>query len=140
MAYQSLYLSIFLSFQQFFHLISSASISATVFQFCIHNEDNQVYYCKQNQDAEIYFCLLFLFLAHLSQRLTGELIVYPWSGVRRCPSVVRPSFTMLKHLLLRNRLANQSQILCGASLGRGNEILFAASGSHDQDGRHAHIW
>ena len=47
--------------------------------------------------------------------------------------------TMLKHLL-RNRLADQSQILCGASLGRGNEILFAASGSHDQDGRHAHIW
>ena len=27
-----------------------------------------------------------------------------------------------------------------ASLGRGNEILFAASGSHDQDGRQAHIW
>ena len=85
-------------------------------------------------------------LAHLSRRLTGELIVYPWSGVRRRPSVVRPSvvrrpsFTMLKHLLLRNSLADQSQILCGASLGRGNEILFAASGSHDQDGRHAHIW
>ena len=75
-------------------------------------------------------------LAHLSRRLTGELIVYPWSGVRR-PSVRRP-FTMLKHLLLRNRLADQSQILCGASLGRGNHILFAASGSHDQDGRHAH--
>ena len=87
------------------------------------------------------------FLAHLSRRLTGELIVYPWSGVRRRPSVVRPSyvvrrpsFTMLKHLLLRNPLADQSQILCGASLGRGLEILFAASGSHDQDGRHAHIW
>ena len=46
----------------------------------------------------------------------GELIVYTWSGVRR-------PFTMLKHLLLRNRLADQSQILCGASLGRGNEIL-----------------
>ena len=28
-------------------------------------------------------------LAHLSRRLIGELIVYPWSGVR--PSVVRPS-------------------------------------------------
>ena len=28
------------------------------------------------------------FLAHLSRRLIGELIVYPWSGVRR-PSVVR---------------------------------------------------
>ena len=30
--------------------------------------------------------LLFALLAHLSQRLIGELIVYPWSGVR--PSVV----------------------------------------------------
>ena len=62
--------------------------------------------------------------------------------VRR-PSVRRPSsvcpFTMLKDLLLQNRLANQSQILCKASLGRGNESLFAASGSHDQYGRHAHI-
>ena len=34
-----------------------------------------------------------LFLAHLSLRLTGELIVYPCSGVR--PSV-RPSFTFSK--------------------------------------------
>ena len=79
----------------------------------------------------------YFLLAHLSRRLIGELIVYQWSGVRRRPSA---SSTMLKHLLLRNRLADQSQILCGASLGRGNEILFAASGSHDQDGRHAHIW
>ena len=44
MAYQSLYLSIFLSFQQFADLISSASISAAVFKFSIHNENNQVYY------------------------------------------------------------------------------------------------
>ena len=59
------------------------------------------------------------------------------------PASIRPSaasFTMLKDLLLRNRFANQSQILCGASLGRGKDILFAASRSHDQDGRHAHIW
>ena len=28
-------------------------------------------------------------LAHLSRRLIGELIVYPWSGVRR-PSIRRP--------------------------------------------------
>ena len=38
---------------------------------------------------------VFLFLAHLSRRLIGELIVYPWSGVRRPsvrrPAVVRPS-------------------------------------------------
>ena len=64
----------------------------------------------------------------------GELIVYPCSGVR--PSSVHN----FKHLLLRNRLANQSQILCGASLGRGNESLYKWSRSHDQDGCHAHIW
>ena len=45
-------------------------------------------------------------LYHLSQRL----IVYQWSSVR-------PSSTMLKHLL-RNHWANQSQILSGASIGR----------------------
>ena len=71
----------------------------------------------------------------------GELIIYPSS---RRPSVRRPSTSSVVHnaqdLLLRNRWADQSQILCGASLGRGNDILFAASGSHDQDGRHAHIW
>ena len=44
MAYQSLYLSIFLSFQFFFHLISSASMSAIVFKFCIHDEYDQLYY------------------------------------------------------------------------------------------------
>ena len=68
----------------------------------------------------------------------GELIVYPSS--RRpsvSPSVVVNNF---KHLFLRKRWADQSQILCGASLGRGNDILFAASGSLDQDGRHGHIW
>ena len=57
--------------------------------------------------------------------------------VRR-PSVRRPSSsTITKHL--KNRLLNQSKILCGVSLGRGNESLFAASGSHDKDGHHAHI-
>ena len=82
------------------------------------------------------------FLAHLSRRLIGELIVYQWSGVRPSYVVRRPSAssTMLKDLLLRNCWSDRSQIICGASLGRGNDILFAASGSHDQDGRHAHIW
>ena len=43
-------------------------MSASVFKFCIHNEDNQVYNYKQNQGAEIYFCILFLFFPffHLS--------------------------------------------------------------------------
>ena len=43
MAYQSLYLSIFFLSNNF-HLISSASMSAAVLKFCIHNEDNQVYF------------------------------------------------------------------------------------------------
>ena len=75
-------------------------------------------------------------LAHLSQRLIGELIGYSCSGVRPALYVVNN----FKHLLLQNRLHNQSQILSGASLGRGNESLFATCGSHDEDGRHAHIW
>ena len=53
--------------------------------------------------------------------------------VRRPSVVVVNNF---KHPLLENRLPDQSHILCGASLGRGSESLFAASGSHDQDGRH----
>ena len=36
------------------------------------------------------FVVFYGYLAHLSQRLIGELIVYQWSGVRR-PSVRRPS-------------------------------------------------
>ena len=56
--------------------------------------------------------------------------------------VRRPSVHIFKHRLLRNRLANQSEILCGASLGGGggDESLFAVPGSHDQDSRHTHIW
>ena len=64
----------------------------------------------------------------------------PASVVVRRTSYVVVVVHNFKHLLLRNRLPDQSQILCGASLGRGNESLFAASGSHDQDGCHAHIW
>ena len=36
----------------------------------------------------------------------------------------------LKNLLLWNRFANQSQILCGASLGRGNESLYKYGPGH----------
>ena len=60
------------------------------------------------------------FLAHLSRRLIDELRSgVRLSSVRRC----RPSsFTMLKDLLLRNRLTDKSQTLCGASLGRGTKV------------------
>ena len=55
--------------------------------------------------------------------------------VRHCRDV-----NNFKYLLLQNHLPDQSQILCGASLDRGNESLFAVFWSHDQDGSHAHIW
>ena len=55
-------------------------------------------------------------------------------------SVVRPSVNIFKHLLLWNHWANWTQISYGDSLGWGNESLFKFSLSHDQDGRHAHIW
>ena len=70
-------------------------------------------------------------------------LVYPSSrrpSVR--PSFVHPSVVVhnIKHLLLQNHWASHSQILCGASMDWGNKSLFAASGSHDQDGRQAHLW
>ena len=52
-----------------------------------------------------WYTVTFSFLAHLSRRLTGELIGYPWirrPSVRRRPSssVVRPSVHIFKRLLL----------------------------------------
>ena len=35
---------------------------------------------------------------------------------------------------------NLHEILCGASMDRGNESLIVKSGLHDQDCRHAHLW
>ena len=52
--------------------------------------------------------------------LVGELI---GSGVRPSSYVVNN----FKHLLLQNRFPDQSQILCGASLGRGNDITKMAA-------------
>ena len=84
-------------------------------------------------------CSLVLpFLAHLSRRLRGELLVYQWL---RCPSSFRrPSVNIFKHLLLWNHWGNWTQISYGDSLGWGNQRLFKCSWSHDQDGHHAHIW
>ena len=64
-----------------------------------------------------------IFLAHLSQRLIGELIGYSWSGVRPSsvrPSSVRPSFVNnFKRLLLQNRLPDQCQILVHTKIQSG---------------------
>ena len=70
----------------------------------------------------------------LGDRLELGFSIYDTHG----PASVRRLF--VHNALLQNRLANQSHFLCGTSLGSGKKSLFAASGSHDQDGRHAHIW
>ena len=63
----------------------------------------------------------------------------PQGVVCPCPRAIYMYMTMIfKHHLLRNRLANQSQTLCRASLGRGDEILYKWSRSHEQDGRHGY--
>ena len=47
---------------------------------------------------------------------------------------------IFKDLLLWYCLANQSQTLYGAFLGRENESLYEWSRSHDQGGRHGYKW
>ena len=93
---------------------------------CVHVNDISLY---------ILFVICFNQIRILVPKAIYSLLGYSWHGVRSSSL-----FTMLKALLLQNPLANQSQILCGASLGRGNECLFVAPGSHDQDGRHTDIW
>ena len=72
--------------------------------------------------------IMAIFLAHLSQRLMGELVVYQSlrspSVVRR-PSSVRPQFQTSSLNELKFHMETP---------------LFKWSWSHDQDGRHAHIW
>ena len=76
----------------------------------------------------------------ISMKPRPRCLQYQWSSGSIGPlSVVCHPSTLFKHLLLGNRLADQSQILCGASLGRGKESLYKWSRSHDQDGHFAHI-
>ena len=73
-------------------------------------------------------------LAHLSQRLIGELIVYPRSGVRLSSSSISKIFSETAGPIKAKFYVEPPW------LGGGNKSLFMAAGSHDQDGRHAHIW
>ena len=109
-------------------------------QFVGSSTYNQYMYYIENRTRKVFiweiyniFRSFYMFLAHLSRRLIGELIVYQWL---RHPS----SVNIFKHLLLGNYGANWTQISYGDSLGWGNKSLFKWSWSHDQDGRHAHIW
>ena len=56
-----------------------------------------------------------VFLAHLSRRLKGELIVYR--------SIRRPCVNIFKLEYLRNQWANRNQILSEASLGWGIDCI-----------------
>ena len=85
------------------------------------------------------------FLAHLSRRLIGELIGYSWSGVN--PSVIRPSSVrpsvvhpQCSKIFSKTALPIKPRFYVEPHWVGGNKSLFVASGSHDQDGRHAHIW
>ena len=67
--------------------------------------------------ADLDLIYVIRFLAHLSRRLKGELIVY--RSIRR-PCVracVRASVNIFKLEYLRNQWANRNQILSEASLG-----------------------
>ena len=59
------------------------------------------------------FSFAVVFLAHLSRRLVGELIIYSWSGVRQASSVIHN----FKHENLCNQWADHNEILSQASLG-----------------------
>ena len=96
-------------------------------------------------EPKLISAFVFAILCGCTAQFVSDLIGNPedrfsHNEAHRILMVRRSSSTMLIDLLLQNRMANKSQILCGATLGRGNESLVTASGSHDQDGRHVHIW
>ena len=65
--------------------------------------------------------------------------IWPQGVFCTCRGAIHMYITIIFKHLLWNRLANQSQISCGAFLGRENESLYIWSRLHDQDGCHAHI-
>ena len=54
---------------------------ARVFKFCIHIESGQVY-CGTENKTDNYFAFFLLFSSPEPSGSQGELIVYPYSGVR----------------------------------------------------------
>ena len=104
-----------------------APLVADLFLFC-YERDFMKNNSRNNQaDVIKAFNLMSRYLAYMSHRLICKLLGYSWSGVRPSSlSVVRhrpsPVVNNFKHLLLQNRFPDQSQILCGASLGRGTKV------------------
>ena len=90
---------------------------------------------QQNHENRVFRQELAL-LAHLSRRRLTRL-AYKMAMIRRpASSSVVLNF---KIFFSETLLADQVEILYGASLGSGIKILFAIFWSHGQDGRHVHI-
>ena len=86
---------------------------------------------KCDEDQPMTLFLDQVLLAHLSRRLVGELIVYPWSGVRPSSSSVIHNF---KHNYLCNQWTDHNEILSEASLGLGKGcIRFLARSDWNSD-------
>ena len=81
-------------------------------------------------------------LAHLSRRLVDEVIGYPCSGVGLS---YLSTYVVVQNISISN--ISETACLLKAKFyvespwvgGGGDKSLFLASGSHDQDDRHAHI-
>ena len=83
------------------------------FAFTVDNHVSQDWLiCKLIRNGSVWPTT---FLAYLSRRLVGELIVYSWSGVRPASSLVHN----FKHKYLCNQWADHNEILSVASLGWG---------------------
>ena len=92
-----------------------------------------------SQGKIIFHCqhVITVFLAHLSQRLIGELIGYSWFGVRPSSSVV--------HRSQCSKISSETALPIKAKFyveppWVGGLIFCSRHLGHDQDGRHAHIW
>ena len=77
------------------------------------------------------------FLAHLSRRLTGELIGYPW--------IPRPSSSVCRPFTFSNVFSSETAWPIKAKFyveppWEGGMKVYINGPGHDQDGRHAHIW
>ena len=75
-------------------------------------------YFFQLANSVKFYCVL-TFLAHLSRRLRGELIVYRSSRRPLVRACVGASVHTFKHEYLSNQLADWNEILSEASLGWG---------------------
>ena len=87
---------------------------------------------SRSSQISAFFCrtkpCLSRFLAHRSRRLGGELIGYPWIQRPSLHRRRRLSVHIFKHLLLRNRLANQAKFYVEPPWEGGTEVYINGPG------------